>query len=113
MDFSFFSKDLCIKWSKKHKNTVFGYKKGSKTKSENKKIFFDPKMYIETFCTFVKNHIVFDIFGFSFFGKDLCIKWSKNTKIPFLVTKRGQKQNLKIEKHFSTQSCILKHFVLL
>ena len=72
---------------KKHKNTVFGYKKGSKTKSEKSKIFLDPKLYIETFCTFVKNLIVFVIFRFlgflGFFGKDLCIKWSKNTKNTF------------------------------
>ena len=47
--------------SKKHKNTVLGYKKGSKTKSENGKIFFDPKLYIELFCNFVKYLIVLDV----------------------------------------------------
>ena len=58
--------------------------------------------------------IVSDVFfDYRVFGKDLCIKWRKNTKIPFLVTKRGQKQNLKIKKYFSTPSCILKHFVFL
>ena len=47
---------------------TFDTPKGPKTcwsstaKSENEKVFFDPKMYIETFCTFVKNLIVFDIF---------------------------------------------------
>ena len=51
-----------LKMVRKHKNTVFDYKKGSKTKSEKSKIFLDPKLYIETFCTFVKNLIVFAIF---------------------------------------------------
>ena len=46
---------------KKHENTVFGYKKGSKTKSENKKIFFDPKLY--TFQAF----------------KGFFVKWSVET----------------------------------
>ena len=55
---------------KKHENTVFGYKKGSKTKSENLKIFFDPKLYIETFCIFEKNLILLDIFEFFGFSKD-------------------------------------------
>ena len=40
---------------KKDEHTVFGYKKGSKTKSENQKIFYDPKLYIESLETFVKN----------------------------------------------------------
>ena len=80
---------------KKHENTVFGYKKVSKTKPENLKIFFDPKLYIETFCTVVKNLIVFAIFwilGFlGFFGKDLCIKRSKNTKSTVFGYKNGSK----------------------
>ena len=51
---------------KKHNNTVLGYKKGSKTKSENEQIFFDPKLYIELFCNFVKNLIVLCIWRWLF-----------------------------------------------
>ena len=48
--------------SKKHKNTVLGYKKWSKTKSENEKIFFDPKLYIKSFINFLEKYIVLGIF---------------------------------------------------
>ena len=69
---------------KKHENTVFGYKKGSKTKSENLKIFFDPKLYIETFCIFEKNLILFDIFEFFGFSKDFVHFFSLTTFFFFL-----------------------------
>ena len=61
------------KLRKNTKNTVFSYKKGSKTKSENKKIFFDPKLYIESFCTFVKNLIVLDVFVILGFLVRICV----------------------------------------
>ena len=68
---------------KKHKNTVLGYKKGSKTKSENGKIFFDPKLYIELFCNFVKYLIVIDvvlILGILFFIKTKKKKKEKESR---------------------------------
>ena len=46
----------------KNQKKVLGHKKGSKIKSENSKIFFDPKLYVEIFWTFVKILIVSDVF---------------------------------------------------
>ena len=50
-----------------HKNTIWGYKKGSKTKLENNKIFFDSLDFRRAFHW---------IFYFRCFDKDLCIKRS-------------------------------------
>ena len=49
--------------------------------------------------------------NFRFFGKDLCIKWSKTQKYSFRLRKR-----VKIWKptnYFLTQSCILNYFGIL
>ena len=66
---------------KKHKNTVLGYKKGSKTKSENEKIFFDSKLYIKSFINFLEKYIVLGILTRKHFGSVLgpgffCQFWS-------------------------------------
>ena len=60
-------------------------------KSEIRKYFRPQVVYwnILYFCQ--KPHSFRHFLNFRFFGKDLGIKWSKSTKIPFLVTKRGQK----------------------
>ena len=86
-----------------HKNTIWGYKKGSKTKLENNKIFFDSLDF---------RRALHWIFYFRCFDKDMCIKCF-NTKIQFEVTKGGQKQNLNIKTYFLTQICISKYFILL
>ena len=107
---------------KKHGNTVFGYKKGQK---QNLKIniIFRPqvvKLNILSFCEkphsfrYFLNFELFWIFLncglFWDFGKDLSIKLWQNTTIQFLVTKRGQKQNLKIKTIFCDPKLHIERF---
>ena len=70
-----------------HKNTIWGYKKRSKTKSEKK---IDPLDFRGALNW---------TFNCRCFDRDLCIKCFKNIKIQFEVTKRGQNQNQKIKKN--------------
>ena len=113
LKFGFFGEDLCIKWSETQKYR-FWLQKGVKNKIWKIQNFSRPQIVYWNILYFCEKPHSFRYFlDFRLFGKDLCIKWPKNTKIPFLVTKRSQKQNLKIKKYFSTPSCVLKYFVLL
>ena len=50
------------KWPKKSKNVVLGYKKWSKVKVENEKIFLGPTLIMKIFVRFCLKPLVFNTF---------------------------------------------------
>ena len=89
----FFFRVLCEK-AEKYQNTVFGYKKGSKSKINMIFEIFGGYLY-NTFRIFFRIQSIFkDLvskmdFSLAFYAEKL-----KNVKIHFLVTKSGQNRNL-------------------
>ena len=105
---------------RKCENTVFGYKKGSKIKIDNIFEIFRPELYIEFVLIFLSKwlcvnlcrkvdfpyHFVYKMRKYRFWSLPFCVE---NVKIPFLVTKRGQKMKLITKISSVTSETLFQH----
>ena len=89
-----FSFSVLYKKAEKHQNTVFGYKKGSKSKIKMISEIFGRYLYKSFGIIYRNRSILKDLARKVYFSLVFYTEKLKNNKIHFLVTKIGQKLNL-------------------
>ena len=101
----FFFSVLCGK-AEKSQNVFFGYKKWSKFKSNITFENFGRYLYMNSTVVFRVDPLWKDLQLKAYFSLAFYAEKLKNHKIPFLVTKRGQNQNLMIFSDPRPKNCI-------